>query len=241
VSASPSGPAQATPTAPPPQQAQAQGRSHIGRILGVLGVLILYGKNTAERLRQHAGTPAFTLLAKPFGTTDLAAVLSRIVRGIRLAVALHQRLTERAARGLDITPSPLRVRSPRKPRTPRPRRQPASSEAAPDVVALPTPEQIAVLLRRKSVGVVIADICRDLGITPHDLGPELWNELHYTIIEYGGSLSKYLADMSRRLFPSARKPRARFSPSPHRNGLGGGAPTIQSSAPTPPALATGPP
>jgi hypothetical protein len=101
VSTPPTGPAQAAH--PNPQPAPGQGGSRIGRFLGLLCGLIAYGKGMAERVRQSAGTPTFTLLAKRLGTTDVTAILARIARGLRLAAALHERLTQRAARGRDIT------------------------------------------------------------------------------------------------------------------------------------------
>jgi hypothetical protein len=89
----------------------------------------------------------------------------------------------------------------RQPATPRPGAQRVRSKVAPDLVTLPTPEEIAALLCRKPVGALIADICRDLGITPGVVGRELWDELHCAIIGYGGSVGRYFADMSDRLFP----------------------------------------
>ncbi len=227
MTAPPTGPAPATHPDPQRQQTPGQGGSRIGRLLGVVAWLITYGKDLAEKLRQHAGTPAFTPLARPFGTTNLAAILARITRGLRLAAALHERLTQRAARGRDITPPPPRLPAPRKPGKPRPRAQPARPQAAADVVALPTPEEIAAMLRRRPLGAVIAEICCDLGIAPGDLEPRLWRELFAAIVEYGGSLGKYLAGTLGRLFAGAPGRRAATHP-----------PTFQSS---PPALATGPP
>ena len=48
---------------------------------------------------------------------------------------------------------------------------------------LPTIDQIAARVRRQSIGAILADICRDLGITRDH---PLWDELH-DAIEYGGS------------------------------------------------------
>jgi hypothetical protein len=74
----------------------------------LLGRLILYGHDLADKLRQCADARAFARLALPFGTTDLTAILRSITRGLMLAIALHERLEQRAARGRDITPTPLR-------------------------------------------------------------------------------------------------------------------------------------
>jgi hypothetical protein len=159
----------------------------------LLGWVILHGHDLAQKLHQRAGTTPAYVLRTAFGTTDLPAILRRITRGIMLAVALHERLERRAARGRDITPAPVRFPSPRKPATPLPRTPRAKPQAARDVVALPTPQEIAALLRRKPLGAMIVDICHDLGIMPGNVDPELWRELRDAIVEYGGSLAKYHA------------------------------------------------
>lgn len=228
VPALPTGPAQPAHTNPEP--ASAQGCRRIGRILGLLRSLIAYGKDLAEKLRQNAGTPAFAHLARPFGTTDLAAIFRSIIRGVGLAAALHERLASRAAHGRDLTPSPLRLPSLRSPGTSRPRPRRARPEAAPDALALPTPEEIAALLRRRPLGALIVDICHDLGITPGDVKPALWRELLDAIIEYGGSLGTYFTGTMDRLLVT-RQGRHRATPPP----------MAASCPPAPPALATGPP
>ena len=55
-------------------------------------------------------------------------------------------------------------------------------------------------MRRRPVGAVIADICRDLGITPGHLDRAFWDELSHAIIAYGGSLAGFLDSLNRRLF-----------------------------------------
>jgi hypothetical protein len=47
---------------------------------------------------------------------------------------------------------------------------------------LPTEEEIAAEVRRRPVGAVIADICRDLGIAPGRLDPAFWRELSHAVI-----------------------------------------------------------
>ncbi len=92
---------------------------------------------------------------------------------------------------------------------------------------LPTPEQIAALLRRRPVGAVLAEICRDLGILPGHLEPELWRELHRAITEYGGNFAGFLIAVWDRTFGVAQA-RAQLA-------------TPRSHPPTPFAAATGPP
>jgi hypothetical protein len=239
----PPGPAQAS-TDPQRASAPAQGGSRIGRILGLLGGLITYGKHLAYGLRCCAGTQAFAFRVKPFGTTDLLAILVHIARGLRLADALYQRLARRAAHGRDLIPPKLRMPAPLSLRPPprrvgsnppRPRRRPA-----PDDVTLPTPEELAALLHRP-LGAVIADICRDLGITPGNVEPELWRELQRAIIEYGGSLSRYLIETNRRVFAFPPAPVAHVPASLRAEQPTEPVETPQPSPPLLPTLATGPP
>jgi hypothetical protein len=214
-------------------QAQPQPSSRIARVLGLLCGLITHGKRLAYTLRQSARTPAFPFLARAFGTTDLVTILVCIARGLRLAAALYARLEQRAAAGRDLTPPKLRMLSPRGPATPRPNARRVRPQPAPDDVTLPTPEQIAALLRRP-LGVVLTDICRDLGINPGDLEPGLWRELTFAIIEYGGSLSRYVIETNRRSFAAVLRADAPRSPAACSNRP---AQAIETPQPSPPELA----
>jgi hypothetical protein len=68
------------------------------------------------------------------------------------------------------------------------------------LAALPTSEQIAAqhatgldpVVRRRPIGAVLADICRDLGILPSH---PLWPELSEVIVRRGGSLVTLLKDI----------------------------------------------
>ena len=88
-------------------------------------------------------------------------------------------------------------------RAPRaPRAAPAARlarEADPRLALLPTPEQIAAEVRRRPIGAVIADICRDLGVLPTH---PLWQELSLAIIWHGGSFSRLFKDIFDRVLPN---------------------------------------
>src|SRR4029077_18768899 len=79
-----------------------------------------------------------------------------------------------------------------RPRAPRPAVAPATAEADPRLARLPTPAPIAAEGRRRPIGSVIADICRDLGIMPSH---PLWRELQLVIIRHGGSLARLVKDI----------------------------------------------
>jgi hypothetical protein len=95
---------------------------------------------------------------------------------------------------------------------------------------LPTEAEIVAAVRRRPVGAVIVDICRDLGITPGQLDRAFWDELSHAIIAYGGSLAGFLGNLNRRLFA--------FGSGDHSDHAG---PLWSAAPPRPAASATGPP
>jgi len=169
----------------------------IGRVLSLVRRLIDYGRQLAATVQQHATAPGFSLFAKPFSTADLAAVLARITNGLRRAAALEALLSQRAARGKDLKPSAARLPAAYKPRAARQSAepQPAGPAQDPRLARLPTEAEIAAEVRRRPVGAVIADICRDLDIAPGDVDRAFWRELSEVVITYGGSLAGYVKDM----------------------------------------------
>ncbi len=163
-------------------------------LLVLVRALIDYGRELAATLRQH-GTTALGLSVRHFGTGDVALILARIAHGLHLAAALETRITATAPR-LDADPKPHRTpaqSAPRAPRTVAPR-----DDTAAPLAAMPTPEQIAAEVRRRPIGAVIADICRDLGITPSH---KLWRALQTAIIRYNGNYARLITDILDRVFP----------------------------------------
>jgi hypothetical protein len=173
----------------------------VGRVLLLVRRLIDYGKQLAGTIQQRATSPSFPWFARSFGSGDLAVILARITAGLRRAAALEARLSARAARGRDLTPSPIRLPAPRSgrktPRDAQPELQPADHAEDPLLARLPTEEEIAAEVRRRPVGAVIVDICLDLGIAPGDLDRAFWDELRWAIVMYGGSVVSWLANLRR--------------------------------------------
>jgi hypothetical protein len=174
-----------TPTSSP-------GLTRAGRLLGLVRKLIDYGKELAATLRQRS-EPTDLALIRGFGTVDIARVLARITCGLLRAQALEDKILYNAAR-LDANPAPQTQaasssRDPCAPQTSRVR------QADSNVMFLPTPERIAAKVRRQSIGAVITDICRDLGICPDD---PLWQELYALITEYGGNYARLALEMIER-------------------------------------------
>jgi hypothetical protein len=169
-----------TAAAPPP--------SRVARLLNLVRNLIDYGRQFAGALRGNPGQPS---------DDGIAAILARIARGLLRAEALEARIVRNAAR-LDAERQPRPATSPRASRAGSPETNvpPAEKESGPadqsPPTRLPTPEQLADLIKRQPIGVVIADICRDLGIAPNH---PLWPELRQIIVEHGGSWTRLIIDM----------------------------------------------
>ena len=120
-----------------------------------------------------------------FGILDFKLITARLTRGLMLAEALENRVASTAQR---IDNPPLPRTRPAKPRTQAARRPRFSWEkdnAALLAGGLPSAEEIAEQIRRRPIGAVLADICRDLGISPHD---HLFGLLSQAIIRHGGNI-----------------------------------------------------
>ena len=228
-----------TPTTEPaPPMATPAMPAAIGRVLCVVRKLIDYGKQLADTLQQRATAPGFAQFARRFGTADVAAILACITNGLRRAAALEARLCRRAERGQDITSPPMRFPATRGPRPARqgspssiqPEPQSTDDTQDPRLARLPTADEIAAEVRTRPVGVVIADICRDLGIAPGDLDTAFWEELNLAIISYGGTYAGVLDDLIHRSFT--------FIFSDHADTAD---PGPAAASPRLPVLATGPP
>jgi hypothetical protein len=172
--------AAATPAEPNP--------SRTTRLLSLVRKLIDYGRELAATLHQRAATD-LRAVRHSFGTADLALILMRIQRGLLRATALEARLVKSATR-------PDAGRSPRSaPAGHAPRRAcPAVPRAkSPDSrPELPTEAEIAAWVRRRPIGNVIADICRDLGIV---CSHPLWRELQRAIMGEGGNCNRLVCEI----------------------------------------------
>jgi len=184
-----------TPDPTPPGRA--------AHLLALLQQLIAYGKELADALRQN-GAAALSTHTWRFGTSDIALILARITRGLQLATTLQSRITASAA-ALDLPPKPGRAaRAPRQAaRQPTPPKSPLAD--------LPTAEEIAAAVRGRPIGAVIADICRDLGISPTH---PLWRSLQLAIIRYSGNFARFMSDMLDRLLPLSAQVLAGTAPPP---------------------------
>src|SRR4051794_6053161 len=173
-------------------------QSRAGRVLSLLHKLIAYGQDLARTVQGHAAAATLFTVAVHFGTRDMALILARITRGLRLAAALETRLLSRPVRP-DAGAAALRASVDRA--------IPASADLAkrttrraakrPPLPDVPTAEEIAAALRHRPAAAVIADICRDLGIVP---AHPLWGEVMAVLFERGGNFGKFFKDTMARLF-----------------------------------------
>jgi hypothetical protein len=195
--------------------------SRAGRLLNLVRKLIDYGKELAAALRHHSATIDLAAATRPFGTRDTALILARITCGLYRASALEARVVRNAAR-LDAPPRPRAAPAAAKPTAAA--RPPAARATDARLAHLPTPEQIAADVRRRPIGAVIADICRDLGIMPSH---PLWREVQMAMIRYGGSLANLVRDLIHQSFQSlvpAAASAALPAPSPLPSPAGTGPP-----------------
>jgi len=181
---------QATTTAAKPSRA--------ARLLSLVRKLIDYGKAAAHTLQQRAAEAHPHLLALHFDTADIPLILARFARGLRLAAALEARLISHPPQENPPTPvnAAPNAAAKRPQRTARPPPRPASPAVDdPRLAALPTAEELAAAIRRRPIGAVLANICRDLGITT---GHPLWRELDQLIMQTGGNVTRLMIEILHR-------------------------------------------
>jgi hypothetical protein len=174
-------------------------RGNLARLLGLVRKLIDYGKDLATAVRERGLTDRPAGASARFGARDIALILSRIAVALLRAEALEARLLRSAARP-DPKPSPPRPPSQRASHAARQQAEP-DEEPDPSLAHLPAPEWIAAEIRRRPVGAVLVDICRDLGIMADH---PLWRELNLAIILHGGGLGAFFRDMCQRAFATWR-------------------------------------
>jgi hypothetical protein len=172
-------------------------------LLGLVRKLIDYGTFLAGTLRQRGLGDHPIVHGLQFGTTNITLILARIARGLLRAAALEALLNRDAAR-LDAPPPPraAQARQPSaarsavaQPSAPRHPASPGRTDDAALLAQMPTPEQIAAEIRRRPIGEVIADICRDLGIIP---AHPLWDELAQAILRERGRYAALVIDILQR-------------------------------------------
>jgi hypothetical protein len=178
----------------PPAASPDPPPSRVGRLLALVRKLIDYGRDLAAKVQRRDPTTE----TRHFDTGDISLILARITRGLHRAQALEERLICNAAR-LDAARRPRPKPAIPKGYAPRPLEERGQPDD-PDRSLLPKADQIAArhatgldpVVRRRPIGAVLADICRDLGILPSH---PLWRELSEAIMFNGGNLARLVKEI----------------------------------------------
>jgi hypothetical protein len=164
-----------------------------------------YGKELATTLQQQTYTD-LAQVRRLFGTPDIALIIASIIRGLHRAAELEARLVTRLGsknpRVGPICAPYLRLPSVAKPADPH---AGGAEDAETRVARMPTPRDIAAALRRRPIGAVIGDICRDLGILPSH---PLWREISSVMLDNNGNVGTLLLHIIRRPFVHLHEPPA---------------------------------
>ena len=175
--------------------------SRSAALLQIVRTLIDIGRQRLAAIRSQPGPEETHALGCAFGTFNVALIVARILRGLRIAAALEDRVIA-AAPSLDTPP---RARATSAPTAPRPRPKPKRPDARDDAALLasvPTDQEIAEMIRRRSIGAVLVDICADLGI---GIDHPLWQELNWVIIDHHGQPEPVMARTFQRIFDARRE------------------------------------
>ncbi len=154
-------------------------------LLHVIALLIDAGRDCLATIRADLTPHEVQDTGFAFGTFNLAVILNRVMRGIKLALALQAHVEANAKR-ID-NPRLLYALPTRKNRA-RPPRKPKLTEAEDNAALLarmPTDAEIAAMLRHRTIGAVLADICADLGI---GMAHPLWQEVKFLIVIHGAPM-----------------------------------------------------
>ena len=175
--------------------------SQTAHLLILVRKLIDFGVLLANTLKQGASAATLAHVTRYYGIPDVALIIARITRGLQIAAALEARLISGASPA-QLRPAPVRFPSARPPRTAMPgeqdtsepeRRRASGADARLD--RLMSAEAIAADVRRRPVGAVLADICRDLGIMPCH---PLWWEVTDAILGNGGNCATLIIERLKR-------------------------------------------
>ena len=204
----------ASPPDPPQDQPGSTVPEYIAVLLHAVGILLGYGQHLLATIQRRAAAPTFPTIAAAFGTANLSTILAHLNRGILRAAALERFLLARAATGRDINivirrtrtdeaqPAPAALQAepqadqPVTPkRAPRPSLPPGCDD--PELL-MPTPEELDLQVRRRTVGRTITDICRDLAVVPGFCTPGFWNRLFELMHYFGGNVATVMREKTNR-------------------------------------------
>ena len=176
--------------------------SRSAALLQIVRTLIDIGRQRLAAIRSQPGPEETRVIGRAFGTFNVALIVARILRGLRIAAALEDRVNA-IAPDLD-TPPRARARATSAPRAPRPQPKPKRSDEQDDdalLARLPTDREIAEMIRGRPIGAVLVDICADLGI---GISHPLWHELRSFIIDHNSTPEPMMLRTFQRTFAARR-------------------------------------
>jgi hypothetical protein len=207
-------PGPASPPDPPQDQPGKPVPEYVAVFLHAVSILLDYGRHLLGTVHHRAAAPTFPTIAAAFGTANLSTILAHLNRGILRAAALERFLLARAATGRDISIPNPRTRTDEKPsasadpQAEQPADQPARPKARPrpslpfgwddPELFMPTPEDLDLQVRRRSLGRTFVEICNDLAVVPGFCTPAFWNDLFQVIHYFGGSVATLMREKTRR-------------------------------------------
>jgi hypothetical protein len=207
-----SGPA--SPPDPPRDQPGNPVPEYCAALLHAVSILLGYGRHLLGTVRHRAAAPTFPTIAACFGTANLSTIQAYLNRGILRAAALQRFLLARAATGRDVSLPTPRTRTDEKPpasadpQAEQPADQPARPKARPrkslppgwddPELFMPTPEDLDLQVRRRSLGRTFVEICNDLAVVPGLCAPAFWSDLFQVIHYFGGNVGNVMREKCRR-------------------------------------------
>ena len=149
----------------------------VSSLLRAVRLLVDYGTALIATLQQRNCLERCTMAMMDFGTRDLALIIARIKCGLLRAAALEGRLNRLVARGVDLPVPVVRPLAEGSGAMRTADRKQTSPARAALLAALPSAEEIAAQVRTQSLGVIIADICRELGLMAGAMDGRIWDAL----------------------------------------------------------------
>ncbi|HUN43438.1 MAG TPA: hypothetical protein VMU81_24350 [Acetobacteraceae bacterium] len=200
------------PSGPPQDRTGEAVPTFIAHAIYVIAVIAEYGHHILDMLESRIALRGFTMFARFFGTTAHSVIAAHIRRGIMRAVALDRMLRARAATGQDLRSPPPRAHCghhhPAAATGPTGTTPPPTAASRPargthphqplTIDTLPTMQQLDAEVRRRSVGSSIAEICRDLGVSPILCESMFVQRISFVVRAFGGNFDRFVQDLRRR-------------------------------------------
>ena len=203
-----------SPPDPPQDRPGNPVPEYIAVFLHAVSILLDYGRHLLGTVPHRAAAPTFPTIAACFGTANLSTILAHLNRGLLRAAALERFLLARAATGRDFNFPTLRTRTAETPsasadpQAEPPADQPAGPKARPrpslppgwddPELVMPSPEDLDLQVRRRSIGRTFVEICSDLAVVPALCTPAFWSDMFQVIHYFGGSVATLMREKTHR-------------------------------------------